>query len=56
MLFSSLLDHRRLVVPVTVADLNTRGTYHVAGNRLPVSVFSDGFETGDTSAWSATVP
>ena len=24
--------------------------------RVPISLFSDGFESGDTSAWSATVP
>jgi len=41
---------------VTVTDLNTRDAYHVTGNRLPVSVFSDGFESGNTSPWSAKVP
>jgi hypothetical protein len=24
--------------------------------RVPLGLFSDGFESGDTSAWSATVP
>ena len=40
----------------TVTDLRTRDAYHVTANTLFVSVFSDGFESGDTSRWSVTVP
>ena len=40
----------------TVTDLRTRDAYHVTANTLFVSVFGDGFESGDTSAWSTTVP
>lgn len=40
----------------TVTDLNTRDAYHVKGQRNLVVMFEDGFESGDTSAWSSTVP
>jgi hypothetical protein len=37
----------------TVTDLDTRDAYHVPGQRKPLGLFMDGFESGDTSVWSA---
>jgi hypothetical protein len=44
------------VTYATVTDLNTQDSYHVTGRRIRQSVFADGLESGDTSAWSSTVP
>ena len=30
--------------------------YNIHGQRFGTQVFADGFESGDTSAWSVTVP
>ena len=40
----------------TVTDLVTFDAYHVTSDSPLLAVFADGFESGDTSAWSATVP
>jgi hypothetical protein len=40
----------------TVTDLVTFDAYHVTSDRPLLAVFADGFESGDTSAWSSTVP
>jgi hypothetical protein len=32
------------------------GEYEIWGQRLLLALFADGFESGDTSAWSITVP
>jgi hypothetical protein len=40
----------------TVTDLNTRDAYHVTGQRVQPTLFEDGFESGDTTAWSVTTP
>ena len=40
----------------TVTDLATLDAYHVSGHRIRAPLFADGFETGDTTAWSTTVP
>jgi hypothetical protein len=46
--------------PVTIGpDLNFNGGFgdsFVAKVSSPHFIFADGFESGDTSAWSATVP
>ena len=40
----------------TVTDLNTLDSYHVASQQSLNGLFTDGFESGDTSAWSHSVP
>jgi hypothetical protein len=39
-----------------VTDLNGQSLFDMAAQFEPCSLFSDGFENGDTSLWSATIP
>ncbi len=41
---------------VVWASRNASMAYTIVGQRYSLEVFSDGFESGDTSAWSATIP
>ncbi len=42
-------DQRRRARPTTGCDSGSV-------ERDPIDIFSDGFESGDTSAWSAAIP
>lgn len=55
-IFRNMTPDGSCVPYATVTDLVTFDAYHVTGDRPLSTVFADGFETGDTSAWSTAVP
>jgi len=57
--FSAASGYAEVIVSVANVDPSTPpATYsYTVGDETPAALpFSDGFESGDTSAWSATVP
>ena len=46
---------RRIRLEISLTDLEAP-TVWIDDVRLLVPIFADGFESGDTSAWSSTVP
>jgi len=50
------IDHHAYAIDVPGVDHGTTGgTYDVGADELEF-IFADGFESGNTSAWSAAVP